>query len=167
MSSFAADIGNGGNHVFGKLALHTQAPLLGVSPDRLGGDRGNVNRISHAATDVGITLNGIRLGHGQHQWRAAFQRSCIGFLRRAVLVEQAVSAANRGFAVALGVPGKTDAWGGVENMAAHATVGNAVLTALHHPTGHHRIWRQGKSYGLACDQQVPAAKPLSINRCRW
>src|SRR6267142_1736348 len=105
MGSLTADVGDCSHHALWKLALHAQTPLLHVRPDRLLRYGGDIDGERNAATNTDIALHWVRLSHGEHQWRAAFERSRIGFFRGAVFVEHAVAATNGRLPIALRVPG--------------------------------------------------------------
>ena len=67
--------------------------------------------------------NWQRLSHTKNDWRAGFERTGIGFVAGAVLVEDSITAANRGFSVSYGIPSKAETRRKIEQMPVHTSRG--------------------------------------------
>ena len=156
MGSLASHIGDVGNQGAGQLVLNPETPLLGVGPDGLGGNRGDVDGIERTGwgrsdtlflarlsgrieyrpiadvADAGIT-DRERLGDAENNRRARFEGTGVGFVAGAVLVKDAIARADRGPAVTFRVPGKTEPGRPIEEMAAHAAGRAASNAALREP----------------------------------
>ena len=134
MRSLAADITKGCDGILGEFALHTQAPLLDVRPNALRRDGSDVQRkcsrrpAAHTHASNATVAAGMVLRHIQHEGRAAFERAGVGLITNSVMEKYSIAGADGSFAVP-GIPGETDAGGGVNDLARHATIWNPVHAA--------------------------------------
>src|SRR5579862_24248 len=136
MGSFAADVRDRRNGAGSQFTLDAEAPLLYVRPYGLSRDCRHIQRISASATAPNadsadaLPSEGLVLGHIQNLGRTAFQRSGVRFIAGSMMEKHTVAAANRGLAVALRIPGKTQTGRGVKQVTLHATSGDTGHTAL-------------------------------------
>src|ERR1700751_1210403 len=114
MRSLAPDISDGCNHGVGQFALDAQAPLLCVGPDRFRGYASYVERVCarpHGTRRLRSANAAViprkSLCHAEHERRTSFQRPGVGFLGRAMLVENAVAGADGGLAVTARIESKS------------------------------------------------------------
>jgi len=152
--SLATHISKIGNDILGKFSLYAETPLLSVRPNCLGRNSCHIER-KHRASGWGgmdgvqgagavarIKCNPIadianariierkRLRHAEDERRASLQGTGIGFVARAMLKENAVTAANRRLAITPRIPRKTNPGSGIKQMPIHTAGRNTVDTAL-------------------------------------
>src|SRR5262249_1456179 len=144
-------------------ALYAEAPLLHVRPDDLAaGDRGDVQRkcsrvgrATHTTRTDATPAERIILRHIENAVgaRAAFERTGVRFITRAVFKEKTVPGADGRPAGPGGIPCDTNSRRGIEGLVGHATGWNAVDAALLNAVGNVRIkvcevqrdWSAGRS----------------------
>src|SRR5579884_2794554 len=113
-------------------------PLLHIGPYGLGGDRDVGEREAEQAALPGayIRVTGLRgigegLGLRLYQWSGTFEGFAVGFVAVGVLVENAVAAADSGFAVAEYIESETDARRRIKQVSGHAARRRTAHATLH------------------------------------
>src|SRR5437016_10481551 len=106
VGSLAAHVGNGREGILEDIVLDVEVPLLHIWPDCLSGNGDDIKREQQPRGTADVSVPGnVELSGSLHQRWRTFQRFGIGFVPVGVLEKYAVSAADRGFPIALGIEG--------------------------------------------------------------
>src|SRR5258705_5075671 len=118
MRAFAADVGDGCYEMAGQFFLYVQVPLLNVRPNGLVRDGSDVEREQKGTADIAVAID-IELRGVEGERGGAFEGLRVGFVTVGMLEENSVAATDGHFAVALRIPGETDAGSRIEEMTLH------------------------------------------------